>query len=77
MESMDCSQARQTLWPPEKPRLAGAEVLEARRHVQECPACESYFAQDRSLLDAYHRAGSGPSGTCVRRARDGEVEKSS
>ena len=57
MEGMNCSEARHALWPPERPRLAEAEVLEARRHVRGCPACESYFAQDRSLLDAYHRAG--------------------
>jgi len=57
MNDMNCSEARHALWPPERPRLAEAEVLEARRHVQGCPACESYFAQDRSLLDAYHRAG--------------------
>ncbi len=56
MEGMDCSEARHALWPPERPRLAEAEVLEARQHVQGCPACESYFAQDRALLDAYHRA---------------------
>jgi anti-sigma factor RsiW len=44
------------LWPPDQPRLAEAEVLEARSHVQECSACESYFEQDRALLDAYQRA---------------------
>ena len=53
---MNCSEARHTLWPPERPRLAEAEVLEARRHVQGCTACESYFSQDRSLLEAYDRA---------------------
>ncbi len=53
---MNCSEARHALWPPERPRLAEAEVLEARQHVEGCPACESYFAQDRALLDAYHRA---------------------
>ncbi len=53
---MNCSQARHALWPPERPRLAEADVLEARRHVQGCPACESYFEQDRSLLEAYDRA---------------------
>lgn len=53
---MNCSEARHALWPPERLRLAGTEVLEARRHVQGCPACESYFAQDRSLLEAYERA---------------------
>ena len=55
MEGMNCSEARHTLWPPEQPRLAEAEVLEARQHLQGCPACESYFAQDRALLDAYDR----------------------
>ena len=55
MRGMDCSEARHVLWPPERPRLAEAEVLEARRHVQGCPACESYLAQDRALLDAYDR----------------------
>ena len=53
---MNCSEARHALWPPERPRLAEAEVLEARRHVEGCPACESYLAQDRALLDAYDRA---------------------
>jgi len=56
MERMNCSEARHALWPPERPRLAEAEVLEARRHVQGCEACESYFEQDRILLDAYDRA---------------------
>ena len=56
MEGMNCSEARRALWPPERPRLAEPAILEARRHVQGCPACESYFAQDRRLLDAYHRA---------------------
>ena len=56
MEGMNCSEARHALWPPERPRLAEAEVLEARQHVKGCPACESYFAQDRALLDAYDRA---------------------
>jgi anti-sigma factor RsiW len=53
---MTCSEARHALWPPEGPRLAEADVLEVRQHVQGCPACESYFAQDRSLLEAYERA---------------------
>ena len=57
MNDMNCSEARHALWPPERPRLAEAEVLEARRHVQGCPACESYLAQDRRLLEAYDRAG--------------------
>ncbi len=55
MEGMNCSEARRALWPPERPRLAEADVLEARRHVQGCPSCESYLAQDRALLAAYDR----------------------
>ncbi len=55
MERMNCSEARHALWPPERPRLAEAEVLEARRHVEGCPSCESYLAQDRALLAAYDR----------------------
>ncbi len=55
MNDMNCSEARHALWPPERPRLAEADVLEARQHVQGCPACESYFAQDRALLEAYDR----------------------
>ena len=54
---MNCSEARHALWPPEQPRLAETEVLEAQQHVRGCPACKSYFAQDRSLLEAYDRAG--------------------
>ena len=56
MEAMNCSEARHALWPPERPRLAESEVLEARRHVQGCPSCESYFEQDRALLDAFDLA---------------------
>ena len=56
MDDMNCSEARHALWPPERPRLAEAEVLEARRHVQGCAACESYFAQDSVLLEAFDRA---------------------
>ena len=55
MEGMNCSEARRSLWPPERPRLAEAEVLRARRHVQDCASCESYLAQDRALLGAYDR----------------------
>ncbi len=55
MNDMNCSEARHALWPPERPRLAEPEVLAARRHVQGCPACESYFSQDRALLEAYDR----------------------
>lgn len=52
---MDCTQAREGLWPPERPKLVGEEIAEARRHVAECPDCTEFFAQDRALLDSYER----------------------
>ena len=54
---MDCTEARFALWPPERPRLAGSAVLEARLHVEGCEACQGYFEQDRRLLDVYDRVG--------------------
>ncbi len=52
---MNCTEARYALWPPERPRLAGTAVLEARLHVETCEACQGYFEQDRLLLDVYDR----------------------
>ncbi|MEQ9400348.1 MAG: hypothetical protein RJQ04_14395 [Longimicrobiales bacterium] len=52
---MNCSEAREGLWPPEQPRLAAEEVVAARAHVASCAECRAFFAQDRALLDAYHR----------------------
>lgn len=52
---MDCSRAREGLWPPERPRLAEDEILAARRHVETCAACREYFAQDRLLLQLHDR----------------------
>lgn len=57
---MDCFEARAALWPPERPRLADADVTGARDHTARCPECQAYFAQDRMLLDSYDR---------IRRAR--------
>lgn len=50
---MDCLEAREGLWPPERPKLAGDAVLKARRHLEECVACREFFLQDRALLEAY------------------------
>lgn len=51
----DCRSVREGLWPPERPRLAGEWVVEARLHVDRCPACRDYFEQDRALLEVYDR----------------------
>ena len=52
---MDCQDARAGLWPPEKPRLVGAQVAEARVHVANCPECTEFFNQDRALLEMYDK----------------------
>jgi hypothetical protein len=53
---IDCATARAALWPPERPLLVGGDIGAARSHVSGCEECEAYFAQDRDLLDVYHRA---------------------
>ncbi len=63
---MDCNNARRALWPPEKPKLAEADVLKASEHVEACVACRDYFAQDRYLLDAYDRMRLEPAPRLMR-----------
>lgn len=65
---MSCSQARDTLWPPDRPRLADGDVCHARAHVDSCEACRDYFAQDRDLLATFKRLGDecAPSGVRER-----------
>ena len=52
---MSCCDARNTLWPPDRPRLVDGDVGRARAHVDACESCQDYFAQDRRLLAAYQR----------------------
>jgi hypothetical protein len=54
---MDCRAARAGLWPPERPRLAGVEIVAAREHVSSCAECTEFFAQERALLEAYRELG--------------------
>ncbi|MDZ7779007.1 MAG: hypothetical protein U5R14_03585 [Gemmatimonadota bacterium] len=52
---MNCREAREGLWPPERPRLLDPEIERAREHVRHCPECARYFQQDRAVLDSWHR----------------------
>jgi hypothetical protein len=63
---MDCREAREGLWPPERPRLVGGDVAKARLHVASCDDCKEYFQQDRALLDAYDRVRRQPAPRAVR-----------
>lgn len=63
---MDCSEAREGLWPPERPRLVGGDVAAARAHVRDCDDCSAYFEQDRALLDLYDRTRRTPAPLAAR-----------
>lgn len=52
---MDCKNARQTVWPPERLQIANEDVARARAHLEDCPACQEYLTQDGALLDSYDR----------------------
>ncbi|MEX2526541.1 MAG: hypothetical protein WEA09_02790 [Gemmatimonadota bacterium] len=53
---MTCERARELLWPPEQPRLAEKDFLEARSHVDDCESCQEFLALDATLIQAYRRA---------------------
>lgn len=54
-KTIDCPTVRESLWPPERPRLATEDVVEMRAHVADCPECRDYFEQDEVLLELYDR----------------------
>lgn len=64
--TMDCMQAREELWPPERPRLCESDVAVAQEHIDGCRACQLYFEQDRALLDTYARMREEPAPREVR-----------
>jgi len=73
--SMDCARARATLWPTDRPRLAGDEVVEARRHVEQCAACRRDLAYDGALLSVFERLREEEAPTEVREAVYGAIAR--
>ncbi len=65
-QPLDCAAARDSVWPPNRPRLADADAIAAREHIAGCAACRAYFAQDRALLDVYDRLRATPAPPAVR-----------
>jgi hypothetical protein len=57
---MNCASAREVLWPPERPHLAHAAVVDARRHVESCRACQEYLRWDEALLALHGRSAVEP-----------------
>lgn len=62
----DCAHARAILWPTDRPRLAGDDVVEAARHVEACPECARALSYDAALLAAFERVKSDPPPRAVR-----------
>jgi anti-sigma factor RsiW len=52
---MRCERARDILCPPERPQLAGDDVVAAQRHVERCESCRDYMAQDAAWLALLRR----------------------
>jgi len=50
---MNCAEARETLWPPEEPRIVDQRVLEAREHLEQCEGCRDHLSMDGALLHAF------------------------
>lgn len=48
---MNCNDARETLWPPERPKAADERLVEARRHVDECAECRTFLKWDQELRE--------------------------
>ncbi|MDT8368867.1 MAG: hypothetical protein RQ745_06640 [Longimicrobiales bacterium] len=51
-DPLSCTEARWSLWPPEKPRLHAPESDRAWEHVRSCRACSRHFREDRAFVEA-------------------------
>jgi hypothetical protein len=52
---MECARARAAVWPPQRPRIADAELIAARAHIASCAACRAHFEIDGWLAEARQR----------------------
>jgi len=46
---MKCQNARKIIYLSEYPKVVTQEMVEAKRHVNECPECRSFFEQERKF----------------------------
>lgn len=46
---MKCSNARKITYLSEYPEVITSEMVEAKRHVNECPECRTFFEQERAF----------------------------
>lgn len=55
-----CGEARRLVWPDENLRVADRELIEARAHVAQCPACQSFVADMESMSSVVRRLAPRP-----------------
>jgi hypothetical protein len=48
---VNCDDAREILWPPERPKAADERLVAARRHVDECAECRTFLKWDLELRE--------------------------
>jgi anti-sigma factor RsiW len=54
---LECDEAREILWPMDRPReyVEGEEA--ARSHLERCQTCQAFFRRDAAITEALRRQG--------------------
>lgn len=56
----DCAEARECLWPTDRPRLVDAQVRAAREHMAACEHCRAFVRDSRALGSAFQALAGRP-----------------
>jgi anti-sigma factor RsiW len=54
---LECDEARELLWPMDRPREYVEGEEEARLHLERCPACQAFFRRDAAITEALRHHG--------------------
>lgn len=57
--SVACEEARETLWPWDRPRVHTEREATALAHVEACEACRTFFRRDQAVARAIREYGPG------------------
>lgn len=58
--TLGCGKTRRLLWSDEHVRLADRDLLDARAHAAECPACQGFLADMHALASLVRRLAPRP-----------------
>ncbi len=73
---MNCSHARNTLFPTPEKALVTIETLGAMDHLRDCEACEAFFEQQREFSKSLRaKVGIDPAPEALRERMARLVEK--